>query len=369
MTETLIHQMDYIHLCSTMTFLLLVMIVRAFRLPGGNRSSWNGLSWFGIFQGIASVLEIPTLSYGDSPSFLLFRITMRCLSYLCLMEFARAGSMPGKEWRSRLLVFIPLFVLPLSISITGPSRLEALVNYFPGLCGGLWAAWVMARIDNESKSLKIGATFLGFWSVTLFACISPAPFFPSSVINRETFLSATGIPCQVIQAVLMISMVAALWHHYRKQLPKRLVRRQGFMLLQSGAWLVTFLALILAGGWVITDFIGKRAAAKEQDTLIKRTRIAAASIDMSRIENLTASPEDLKDPNYLNLKKQLTAMREAAPDTRFFYIMAFKNGHVVILADSEPPESEDCSPPGQVYGEAPQGLTKLFTSGAAYVEG
>jgi PAS domain S-box-containing protein len=227
----------------------------------------------------------------------------------------------------------------------------------------------MARIDNASRPLKTAALFLGLWTSVIPAGIHPAAFFPADTINSHTFLSAAGLPFEMVQAVLMMSIVAALWLHYRALLPERLTRRQGFMLLRSGAWLVTFLVIVLAGGWIVTEIVGKRAVSRGKDILIKRTRIASAAIDIVRVGNLTASLADLKNPDYLGLKDQLISMRDAAPDTRFFYIMALKKGNIVILTDSEPPESRDCSPPGQVYHEAPKGLARIFISGAAHVEG
>jgi PAS domain S-box-containing protein len=67
---------------------------------------------------------------------------------------------------------------------------------------------------------------------------------------------------------------------------------------------------------------------------------------------------------------QLREVRETYPAVRFAYLMGLReDGAVIFYADAEPPESEDYSPPGQVYGEAPDALRTVFASGEMAIEG
>jgi PAS domain S-box-containing protein len=55
---------------------------------------------------------------------------------------------------------------------------------------------------------------------------------------------------------------------------------------------------------------------------------------------------------------------------RFVYLMGQRpDGTVIFFADSEPPESENYSPPGQVYHEASAMLMNTFVSGKEMTEG
>ncbi len=85
---------------------------------------------------------------------------------------------------------------------------------------------------------------------------------------------------------------------------------------------------------------------------------------------MTGSDSDLVSPDYLALKDELIRVRSADPRVRFVYIMGQRpDGTVFFFADSEPPESEDYSPPGQVYPEASAILLNTFVSGKETTEG
>jgi len=63
-------------------------------------------------------------------------------------------------------------------------------------------------------------------------------------------------------------------------------------------------------------------------------------------------------------------VRGANPRCRFLYLMGHKSdGTINILVDSEPPESDDYSPPGQTYDEASAELRALFVRPEERVQG
>ena len=85
---------------------------------------------------------------------------------------------------------------------------------------------------------------------------------------------------------------------------------------------------------------------------------------------MTGADSDLVSPDYLALKDELIRVRSADPRVRFVYLMGQRtDGTVFFFADSEPPESEDYSPPGQVYPEASAILLNTFVSGKETTEG
>jgi signal transduction histidine kinase len=69
------------------------------------------------------------------------------------------------------------------------------------------------------------------------------------------------------------------------------------------------------------------------------------------------------------LKGKLTSLHEANQDSTFVYIMGMKDGELYFVADSEDPESEDYSPPGQVYYEESLAFENAFGAQASGAEG
>jgi PAS domain S-box-containing protein len=78
------------------------------------------------------------------------------------------------------------------------------------------------------------------------------------------------------------------------------------------------------------------------------------------IEKLSGNTDDLDKPEYRAVKTNLENLIQNTEKIRFAYIMAQQDGKVVFLVDSEPPESPDYSPPGQVYFEVNEELKSVF---------
>ena len=63
-------------------------------------------------------------------------------------------------------------------------------------------------------------------------------------------------------------------------------------------------------------------------------------------------------------------IRSGDTDIRFAYLLGQRpDGTVFFYVDSEPPDSADYSPPGQVYPEASAALKDTFSSGRETTEG
>lgn len=86
--------------------------------------------------------------------------------------------------------------------------------------------------------------------------------------------------------------------------------------------------------------------------LIHSAQTIATLIDPARIEHLSISPTDVMHPDYVQLKKDITNVKNANPDLRFVYLMARRDSQIRFIVDSEDPRSPDYSPPGQIYEEA-----------------
>ena len=126
--------------------------------------------------------------------------------------------------------------------------------------------------------------------------------------------------------------------------------------------------LLLAGfssAWMVT------IADKEmRGALLHEARLLAAAINPERVRLLAGDDSDLECESYRRLKTQLSAVRAADPKRRFVYIMGRKrSGEIFIHVDSDPPDSEDYSPPGQIYEEATPVFAEVLERGSESVEG
>ena len=126
---------------------------------------------------------------------------------------------------------------------------------------------------------------------------------------------------------------------------------------------------ILVIGGVSTGLFGRNLEADMRVELASRARIMAAALPPESIKQLTGSQADVGEANYEKLKRLLMAIRNASKDCRFIYLFGFHHRDVVFLVDSEPMDSPDYSPPGQIYPEASPTLKSMAEAPRAFVEG
>jgi len=139
-------------------------------------------------------------------------------------------------------------------------------------------------------------------------------------------------------------------------------------LLTRTVTLIVFLVLV-SGIWLIL------ATYRDSDTryradLIRQAQLLSESLDPELLRNLTGTEADLDSPSYQRIKQHLILLRSAYTNIRFIYLMNRRdNGEIYFLADSEPPESDDYSPPGQVYNEADAVESRMFQDVQQAVDG
>lgn len=127
---------------------------------------------------------------------------------------------------------------------------------------------------------------------------------------------------------------------------------------------------VLFSGACATWWVVLRADREMRARLLLETRLLAQGVYSERIAALSGTDADLSNPVYLRLKDQLAATRSSYPLCRFVYLLGRNpDGRLFFFVDSEPADSKDCSPPGQVYEEASEGFLRVFSSGDEVVEG
>lgn len=135
-------------------------------------------------------------------------------------------------------------------------------------------------------------------------------------------------------------------------------------------WLTLgLLAFVIVAGVVRVHLAGQYEDKTARVRLLERTSTAAAAIHPKRIVSLSGAETDLSSPDYARIKEQLAKLRQAVGDIRFYYLLRLVDGKIIFLCDSEPPESKDYSPPGQVYDEAAPEFRTAFDKAQSAIVG
>jgi len=114
----------------------------------------------------------------------------------------------------------------------------------------------------------------------------------------------------------------------------------------------------------------QRVDENQKNHIIDRANTIAQTISVEELSSLNGTEADLKKLSYTHLKKTLTGVRGVNSDIRFIYLIG-KNeaGNLFFFLDSEDTESEDYSPPGQVYEEASPEMYKTIIDGVNRTDG
>ncbi|MEO5377087.1 MAG: ATP-binding protein [Magnetococcus sp. DMHC-6] len=253
-------QMDYIYFIYGFSFILMGMITIS--LPREKDShSWRLLGGFGLLHGIGEWLELLEMVSGDSQFFYTIRLTMHTVSFLFLVEFALHGLAiyrhrpyrPG--WSLLALAFVGAGVwlfddLPFSIlSRYGLS--------FPACMVGAWLIWRGASATKGHHWLRLCAVALLGYGIASGLVVPPAKIWPASLLNTELFLSWTGMPIQLVKAMMAMFMAVALWGVSAVQADALPLFKKNK--IYGYVFLATFLFL-LGGGWALTETLGKHAS-------------------------------------------------------------------------------------------------------------
>ena len=88
--------------------------------------------------------------------------------------------------------------------------------------------------------------------------------------------------------------------------------------------------------------------------LLDNAQRCAVAFLPGELSSLAGTPADLANPAYLSIKTRLARLRQVHPDIRSVCIVRYvpETGRIVLLADSESPDSRKISNPGDEYAGA-----------------
>lgn len=135
-------------------------------------------------------------------------------------------------------------------------------------------------------------------------------------------------------------------------------------------WLLLLVPVVVASGLLLGLWQIRQRDRELRDDLLAQARRVARGISVLSIQSLSGTEADLTSPLYERLKQRLSVIRRSCERDRFVYLLGRKpDGTVFLMVDSEPAESPDYSPPGQVYSEAGQVEAKVFQTGVPVAYG
>lgn len=133
--------------------------------------------------------------------------------------------------------------------------------------------------------------------------------------------------------------------------------------------LIVVSVVVLLVGIVASGFTYLAIDRSGRQSILDRARTMTAILPTERLSALSGDEQDLERSEYKEFKRLLTDARAANSDVRFIYLISKQGDNLVFLVDSEPASSEDYSPPGQVYDEAPLPMRESFRDGIARSDG
>lgn len=265
MAEFFRFQLDYILFFYGLVFQLLAAACFSFRKAGSRQPAWAWLGLFGILHGAKEWLDLAALDVGDGRIFPALRLALLALSFIALLEFARrtvrrlkghAGGRLASPWLYALL--LPLAGLGLLAGF--PNGVNATVRYALGLAGALWAAWALSQWARQPLAVARGwllsaSLALGSYGIASGLVVPAAPFFPASILNQEAFFRASGMPIQLVRALLVCWLAFSIWGYAQRILASstRLAPRK---LQRHSVMTMAALAGVLGLGWALTEHLG-----------------------------------------------------------------------------------------------------------------
>lgn len=115
--------------------------------------------------------------------------------------------------------------------------------------------------------------------------------------------------------------------------------------------IILLLAIVILGVMYVR-FTWIRIENEQSDKVLQIARSIESTLPVKELGALEAKPGDTAKLQYQVIKNTLKAITRVNPNARFAYIYAKQNGKLYFIADSEPEDSKDYSPPGQEYTEA-----------------
>ncbi len=341
--------LDYVFLVYGFSFIFMGVTIWIGRWRTRGDMPWQWLAAFGVLHGCNEWLDMLALGLGDSPAFQVVRLAIMAGSYVLLVEFGRRGWRAGGGQAAGWWIHAVLIGAALLGLTAGLSGLNAACRYALALPGSLLTGWILLRASRtwpseQRRWLQLVGLALMMYGPAAGLVVPRADFFPATVLNHESFLSATGFPIQVFRALCAVAAALGM--------------RMSCGALPATGWQSRYrrllvplaLTILLVGGWWASNWRGETADREMRDAILGQASAVARTINPERVRALSFTEEDKTNPAFRRLRNQLIlagyAMRQSC-----IYSMAIRNNSLVFGPDNLDKDDPRASRPGTVYQE------------------
>ena len=212
------------------------------------------------------------------------------------------------------------------------------------------------RLKSDAFTVVV-VTMAAFHIWRTFTTTSP---FNSIISDGLAAWLATG------ESFSLLGLVIFLWWISPR---RRLLNAASLMHKDKVLWMIILFNCLALTGMAILQSDEQERKEGLRRALLARSQVALAAIDVNLLKDLKNSDADLNSPAYQQLKKKFMELQHASRDCRFAYICSQQGTNVLFVGDSEPTNSPDYSPPGQVYTEASEGLRLALSNQVELCDG
>ncbi len=353
-------QLDYIYFLNGLGLFILAMLCFFLSKTKLLKSEWHLLGLFAIINGLGEWFELFSLSLGNKPVFSIIHILVAVSAFIFLMEFGRASTQRQGEGIGRW-IYVLLLVLALpGMMLSSWSDFGSVASAVFGISSALWAARAIFLTASRARTnikwyMILGAAALGIYTLS------------QSLI--QVFPQSENIAVELVRGVLVNIIIYTVWLYGQSSYDNKAELLSVDIKRMYKYWFLPVTFIILTIGWFAVNMVGHIVDTELRSKLLLRTVTAATTIGYERVRYLTGTEEDIGKPEYEELHKDLIDVHTMNPDCRFVYLLQKVQDKVIFLVDSEPANSKDYSPPGDVLTDVSAELNNFFTAGQPFVEG
>ena len=352
-------QLDYIFFWYGLAFFLLALVcLKTARRSGGSRIPWLWLGLFGLTHGFSIWLDMLAMSLPDPAEFQIARTVVMAVSCLALFNFGRRGwkALGGRVPRWEICA--PLLALGALGLLAGPQGLNAACRTSLGFTGALLSAFVLHRAASledrgQRMGFRLASTAMCVYAAAMGLIVPKAAFWPAVWLNQDSFFAVTGFPVQMLCAFCAVCCMTGVWLCGRAAEP---YTREDL----TGRWVLpSALVLLIALGWMGTDWRGRLADSMMRQYLLSQATGIARAINQEDVRKLTFTSGDKNRPEFQRVRSQMIAYG-LFTGLRCVYSVAERDGSVVFGPENLDEKDPLASPPGTVYEHPAPELLRVF---------
>lgn len=351
------NNLDYIFFIYGLSFILIGLFSYFLHQRKSSNIPWLWLSFFGFLHGIYPWISLFGINFLQQINVDYAASLVLTLSMITLLEFWRRLVVYSSfsTYTSMSIVFTILAwqnFAPIEIMIYHSIAVTTIIL-------GLMAFWKLSTKSSE-KDFKIIGVMIWLYTIANVTVVLKSNMLSIHAVNPDLSIFLF----QFIGSFLDILIFGLLWMYYlRFEVSSD---QTASVPLQKALFPLFVLVIILSSGWLFIDHLGKHREKLLTKDLLTRITLGAKSIDREKIKHLTATESDIGKPDYEELKKFLMTIKIKS---RFLYLMTLRDGKVYFMIDSEPVNSPDYSPAGQIYTEIEPDFVKKLQRNKPFVYG